>query len=381
MVGRSNRRGWGWIRRLPSKRWQASYVGPDTARHTAPYTFTAKMDAEAWLADERRLIERQEWTPPAQRAPARTGVLTVGQYSRSWVEHRSLKARTRTHYQGLLERQLAPLVDVQLRGLTPAQVRSWHASMDPSRPTIRAHAYGLLHAILATAVSDGMLDRNPCAIPRAMKTSRRREPVILSVTELGRLADAIVPKYRALVLISAWCGLRWGEVTELRRSDVSAGAEVLSVGRAAVHRGGCVVSTPKAGKGRSVVVPPHIRADVDHHLDTFVDKETDALLFAPARGGCHLRDKVFAEHFVQALAKIGRQGVRVHDLRHFCGTQTARVGSLAETMSRLGHSTVSASLLYQGIVSGRDAEIAYALSELAKNMPKDVTTQPGDAIP
>jgi hypothetical protein len=34
-------------------------------------------------------------------------------------------------------------------------------------------------------------------------------------------------------------------------------------------------------------------------------------------------------------------------------------------MGRLGHSTVKASLVYQGIVSGRDAEIADALSALA----------------
>jgi hypothetical protein len=40
MTGKSNRRGWGHIRRLPSKRFQASYVGPDVLRHTAPRTFT-----------------------------------------------------------------------------------------------------------------------------------------------------------------------------------------------------------------------------------------------------------------------------------------------------------------------------------------------------
>ena len=36
-------------------------------------------------------------------------------------------------------------------------------------------------------------------------------------------------------------------------------------------------------------------------------------------------------------------------------------------MQRLGHSTVKASLIYQQVVSGRDAEIAAALSELAKS--------------
>ena len=52
MTGKPNRRGWGWIRRLPNKsrRHQAPYVGPDLKRHYAPHTFTLKTDAERWLA-------------------------------------------------------------------------------------------------------------------------------------------------------------------------------------------------------------------------------------------------------------------------------------------------------------------------------------------
>jgi hypothetical protein len=73
------------------------------------------------------------------------------------------------------------------------------------------------------------------------------------------------------------------------------------------------------------------------------------------------------EYFAPALAAIGRGGAGIshHHLRHFAGTQTARVGNVVETMGRLGHSTVNASLIYQQIVSGRDVEIAEALSALA----------------
>jgi integrase len=114
-----------------------------------------------------------------------------------------------------------------------------------------------------------------------------------------------------------------------------------------------------------VVVPPHIRDDLKHHLDANVPNDPEALLFPAARGG-HMNDRVFSrEYFADALAAIGRKGVRVHDLRHFSGTQTARVGNLVETMGRLGHSTVKASMIYQQIVSGRDVAVAEALSELA----------------
>ena len=90
------------------------------------------------------------------------------------------------------------------------------------------------------------------------------------------------------------------------------------------------------------------------------------MLFTTAREACHLNDSVLMRSaFRPALTSIGREGVRIHDLRHFAGTMSARVGNLVETMNRLGHSTAKASLIYQSMVSGRDAEIANQLSALA----------------
>ena len=146
----------------------------------------------------------------------------------------------------------------------------------------------------------------------------------------------------ALILIAAWCGLRWGEVTELRRKDISDDRAVITVARGVTHRQGCRIDSPTSGKPRVVVVPPHIRADIEAHLGEHVEQGPEALLFPAPRGGCHLDDKTFRARFTAALKTVGREGVRVHDLRHFAGTQTARVGNLIETMERLGHSTVSA---------------------------------------
>ena len=61
-----NRRGFGHLRRLPSKRWQASYLGPDMLRYQAPATFETKIDGEEWLAAERKLVADHAWLPPAQ---------------------------------------------------------------------------------------------------------------------------------------------------------------------------------------------------------------------------------------------------------------------------------------------------------------------------
>lgn len=317
--------------------------------------------------------------PPTQRAAQkRAQGLTLAEYAATWIEQRTvngepLRPRTKLQYERLLDQHITPtsLAQIPLSSITSDAVRAWHATTLPGSPAYRAQAYGLVRAVLATAVADGHIPFNPAQIRGASSVTTKREPVILEVAEVGQLADAITDdRYKALILISAWCGLRWSEVSALQRRDIGPDCAVITVRRGVSHRGAkCIEDTPKSGKIRKVITPPHIRPAIKHHLVTHAAKESDALVF-PADRSCHLIAKTFARHYIKALDAIGRDGKKkprptVHDLRHFAGTQTARVGNLVETMGRLGHSTVKASLVYQGVVSGRDAEIATALSELA----------------
>jgi integrase len=151
------------------------------------------------------------WTPSAQREAERVaGGVTVAEYAAAWIEQRPLKARTKIGYESTLARHIAdtPLGRLPLRSATRAAVRSWYASLDGAKPTARAHAYQLLHAVLATAVHDERLPTNPAHIARAMAAPTRRQPVILDAGEVAAVADETRPELRALILIAAWCGPR-----------------------------------------------------------------------------------------------------------------------------------------------------------------------------
>jgi len=108
-----------------------------------------------------------------------------------------------------------------------------------------SHAYGLLHAILATAVTDQLIPANPANLSRAINPPTKCQPVILDAAEVAVLADTIRPeRLRMLVLVLAWVGVRWGEAIELRRSDVTEGCKAIRVRRAVTHRNGCRIDTP-----------------------------------------------------------------------------------------------------------------------------------------
>lgn len=371
-----NKRGFGQITKLPSGRLRARYVGPDQVRHSAPYTFDTREDAEAWLVDERRLLTSDAWTPPRARAEAqhraKAEALTFGRYADAWLRDRTLKPRTRQHYRRLLDQQLLPTFgDTALADITPEAVRSWHALTGNARPTLRAHAYGLLRTILGSAVSDRLIPVNPCTIRGAGNSTRVHKIKPATLTELEALVSAMPERYQAMVLLASWCGLRFGELTELRRGDVNTRAGILHIRRAVVRaEGRTIVGTPKSDAGvRDVAIPPHLVPLLREHLLRHTEPGKNGLLF-PAQAGGHLAPSTLYRVFYRAREAAGRPDLRFHDLRHTGAVLAAQTGAtLAELMGRLGHSTPGAALRYQHAAQGRDLAIAQALSRLAEAQP------------
>lgn len=87
-----------------------------------------------------------------------------GEYAEGWLKQRGIKDRTRAHYRKLLDNHiLATFADTDLRDITPAAVRRWYATTAVGTPTMRAHSYSLLRAIMQTALADDLIDSNPAA--------------------------------------------------------------------------------------------------------------------------------------------------------------------------------------------------------------------------
>lgn len=356
------KRGFGRLRKLPSGRWQAAYIGPDGKLHKAERTYAAEMDAEGWLARERRKIDLGTWG-----AVERSDAVTLRGYADLWIEQRNLRPRTHSLYRSMLDRLILPdLGDGKLAHLTPAKVRTWHAGLGNDHPTRNAHAYALLHAICQTAMQDEVLDANPCRIRSAMRTKRKREISILTPAEVDRLASKMPVELRASVVLAAWCGLRWGETSELRRGDVGDDCSVLRIRRAVTYRAGKFnVGEPKTAAGvRDVSVPPHIRPVLKAHMKNHVGRGVDSLLFG--LDGDHMTGDQYRVHWEKARTAIGKPHMRVHDLRHVGAVLAAQAGATtAELMHRIGHSTPTQAIQYQHVAEGRDAAVAEKMSKLA----------------
>ena len=254
------------MRRLPSGRFQASFIGPSGIRQTAPGTFRTKTDADRCLSAAEADILRGTWLNED------LGRESFGNYARGWLrDHPKIGPRYRETCERNLRLHLVTLNDVPLRALTPAVVREWYASAmrgSGGRVSIQ-QAYRFLHAVMNTAVRDGAIVKNPCQITGA-GSDRAKERPIASPAEVVTLIEAITPRYRAAVLLAAWCGLRRGEVLGLRRDDVDLAAGCVVVRRNRVELLATRASfdaEPKTDAGkRTVALPPHLLPVLAEHM-------------------------------------------------------------------------------------------------------------------
>jgi integrase len=350
------------------------YHGPDGRRYKAPTPFLTKREARAWLSLRHAEIVRKAWEPP-EAQERKPDPITFAQYAEAWLAHRELKDRTREHYRKLLDQRLlkAPFAKLPLASIRSEDVRTWHAKFGANTPTMRAHAYGLLRTIMATAASDGKINVNPCVIRGAGSARRVHKIRPATLPELEIITTEMPERYRPMILLASWCAMRFGELAELRRMDVDLSDEVIRIRRGVVRvNGGAFrVTTPKSDAGiRDVAIPPHLLPTLEDHLSKHGGKERDSLLF-PAKSGDHLAPATLNRWYYKARDKAKRPDLRFHDLRHSGAVLAAATGAtLAELMGRLGHSTPAAAMRYQHAAAGRDREIAALLSKLAGDTPQ-----------
>ena len=287
------------------------------------------------------------------------------------MKGRPLAPRTRELYRWQLDRHILPALGaVELRRLDAAEVRLWHATLtDSAGPgaITAAKCYRLLRAICNSAVADGELVRNPCAIPGAGDEDSAERPSV-SVPQVYALADAVGPRWRALVLLAAFCGLRFGELAALTlvRLDLLHGTVAVAESVSELAGGVRHVGPPKSEAGRrTVAIPAVILDELQQHVAQFAEGGPAGLMFVGPKGR-PLRNANFGRSVWRpAVQQVGLPGLHFHDLRGCAATLAAIAGATtAELMHRLGHTTPDVALRYQRATADRDVAVARALSEL-----------------
>ena len=375
----ARRRGFGEVERRVSRSgevtYRARYAMPDGSRYSR--TLATKMDAEAWLAAERALIDRDSWSPPRARQEAverrqREAVFnTVGGFAERYLAERSLRPNTLSGYRQLLDSRIlptfrdTPLVDVSLAG-----IKSWRASLDPETEATNAAAYRLLRSLLQAAEEEELIDRAPPRIRGASTARVKRVAKPANFEELAVIIDNVPQRLRLFIVLAAFVGLREGEALELRRSDVDGRTGRIVVSRKVDKnakrgaRGACPdcgrpITAPKTVSGiRTVHVPPPFLQMLQRHLLKHTASGPTGLLF-PGDRTDHMSVRFLMDRYRPAREAAGRPDLTIHHLRHTALTLAGQHGATAaELQARAGHASQAAMAIYQHATLDRDKSLA-----------------------
>ena len=336
--------------------------------HAAPMTFERKTDAERWLTLLEGRIIRGEWSSPEGAR------LVLADYAGRWIRERQLQPRTRELYESQLRNHINPYLGSRtLDKVHPQTIRRWRQFLlDEGRsPIVAAKSYRLLRAVFNTAVKeDRLIAENPCRIRGYDKEEIAERPVG-SVSGVVALSELIDRRYRALVLLAALTGLRWGEMVALRASDLDLDRGTVRVARkfAELQNGRREPGPPKSAAGvRTIVMPAALVEVMRDHLAEYPAMREELIfrgpLGAPLRRNNFHRSVEWSKLVVEAGLSAG---FHFHDLRHTGNILAAASGaSTRELMHRMGHGSMRAALIYQHATSQRDHEIAAALDARIK---------------
>jgi integrase len=321
-------------------RYRARYIAPDGRERSK--SFARKADAKRWLADQEAAKVMHSWTDP------RLGRTLFRDWHGEWARSAPRLRPNTEARDGWLMRDyvLARFGGAQLAMIGQRDVRAWLADLVAkglAASTVH-RAYQLLSKVMRAAVDAGMIARSPChgvPLPRIEHEEMR----FLTPVEIRRLAEVIDPRFRVLVLVACYGGLRIGELAGLRcsRVDLDQGTvrvvEIVSESSGHLHYG-----PPKTKASRRTVgLPRAIVKELATHMAEI--HSPDSYVFPAPKGG-PLRLATFRRRTWRPATRAAKlDGVRIHDMRHTAVSLWIAAGAgPKEVAARAGHTSVSFTL-------------------------------------
>jgi integrase len=351
--------------------WRAMYRTPEGKQRSK--SFSRKTDAVRFLTSTESTKLDGAYIDPARSA------ITVGDLARMWLAGKvNLKPSTWERYAVIIRVQVEPRwALVRLADVQHSAVQAWVGQLSETLSAASVQkAHRVLSLILASAVRDGRLSRNPAAdisLPRSVP----REHRYLTHEQVDDLAAAC-GEYWLAVLFLAYTGIRFGEMAALRigRLDLMRRRARIAESVTEVSKRGLVWGTPKGHEQRDVPIPRFL---VDDLVEYVAGRPAEAPVFPAPQGGT-LRLRNFRRVALDPGARAtGIAGFHPHALRHTAASLAIASGADVKVVQQmLGHKSATMTLDLYGhlfpdrldvVADALDAARTAALARVAHSLP------------
>jgi integrase len=315
-------------RRGTGRRWRVRYAGPDGRERSK--SFDRKVDADRFRVAVEADVQRGTYTDPA------AGKITLRRYAAGWQAGYSADTSRGEHIASHLSLHILPTLGEATLGQLaerPSMIRQWYAGL-PLSALSAGQVFITLSAILAAAVDDGKITRNPCKAESVrLRTPPRRKIVPWTPAQVAAIRAGMPERWRAIVDCGLGLGLRQGEAFGLRPEAVDFLHRIVHVNRQVLKVNGRLwLAAPKEGRERDVPLGEPVAMALAAHMAAFRPREvtlpwnepgsrrhgepvTVRLVFTGPRGQA-INSSTFGSSWRPARGRAGIAEGGMHMLRH-----------------------------------------------------------------
>lgn len=272
---------------------------------------------------------------------------TLSEWIRKYIASRTgVTKATLYDYESYLKHDIEPTIGgIHLTLISRDDISTWVqglADRELSGKTIK-NRHGFLSAALNAAVKAELIPSNPALGTRLPRTETA-EMCFLTPEEYALLWEGFMPRWRPMVDFMVMSGVRFGELTALKPSDVDRDRGTVYIGRAwkRTYDGDRYeIGVPKTRRSiRTINIPAKVLDALDY---------TNEWLFTNTAGkpisGPSFRNNVWYPAVKRAQAYGLTKKPRIHDMRHCCASWMVQDGiPLPVVQAHLGHESINTTI-------------------------------------
>ena len=375
--------GSGTIRKRADGRWEGKYTlgyDPKTGKLIRKSVY-GKTQKEVRLALSKIVSEMDSGTY------AEPSKMKVSQWLDEWLASytMNIKPATRSAYEEHIRVHIKPsLGDIPLKQLSTRDIQQLYTGLLKERelsPKTVRNIHGVLHRTLEQAKLLGYIRVNPAdaaVTPRVEK----KQVETLDAEDIGKFLAAIRgTKYEYPLFVAVFTGLRQGELLGLTWDCVDFEHGMLLINKQHNRVKGDTefrFASLKNDKARVLTV-------ADEVIDVLKLQKQRQESWAAALGngwenpdnlvfttefGRYINNKILYQNFKRIAKKLGKPGLRFHDLRHTYAVNSLRAGDDIKTVQEnLGHATASFTLsTYAHATPGMKRESAKRMTAFIRSV-------------
>ena len=255
------------------------------------------------------------------------------------------KYLTQRGYEMLLNRHVIPTFGKRkIDTIKPSELALWQNKLlETMSSKSVTNARVIFHGIFEDALRDELISKNPFSIVKSPKITATREIKPFNKDEIFQILNNTKDKIKSFFAIGFFTGLRTGEITALRYSDIDLENRTITVSKT---RNKGIETTPKTKSSNRVVeILDVLLPYIEEHIKNYKKSNDDYVFLTKFNKPYYSATKISVTYWQKVLKDLNLNHRTLYEMRHtFASMMISSGEDILWVSSTLGHKNANITL-------------------------------------